>query len=160
MALLRAAARLLTGSTYALLGFDAFRTPGGRVEMAGPVLASIRRVAPLPSEDEVIVRGNAAVQVIAGSLLAAGKVPRISALALAGSLVPTTLAGHRFWAVEDPAARAQQRIQFHKNMALLGGLLFAVLDHADDRTPRNVLRRRFGSRPSRMPSLVPATPAS
>lgn len=159
MALLRAAARLLTGSTYALLGFDAFRTPGGRVEMAGPVLASIRRVAPLPREDEVIVRGNAAVQVVAGLLLAAGKVPRISALALAGSLVPTTLAGHRFWAVEDPADRAQQRIQFHKNMALLGGLFFAVLDHADDPVPRNILSRRFGPRPSRAPWPVAATPA-
>jgi hypothetical protein len=27
-----------------------------------------------------------------------------------------------------PAARKQQRIQFHQNMAMIGGLLFAVLD--------------------------------
>jgi uncharacterized membrane protein YphA (DoxX/SURF4 family) len=66
--------------------------------------------------------------VLGGALLALGKAPRLSAVALAGSLVPTTMAGHAYWSVEDPAARKQQRIQFHKNMAMIGGLLFAVLD--------------------------------
>jgi len=74
------------------------------------------------------VRGNAAVQVAAGALLALGKAPRLSALALAGSLIPTTLAGHSYWQIEDPATRKMQRIQFHKNLAMIGGLLFAVLD--------------------------------
>jgi len=64
----------------------------------------------------------------AGSLLALGVFPRLSALALAGSLIPTTLAGHSYWGIEDPATRKVQRIQFHKNMAMLGGLLLAVLD--------------------------------
>ncbi len=54
--------------------------------------------------------------------------PRLSALTLAASLVPTTLAGHAYWKIEDPAARKVQRIQFHKNMAMIGGLLFAALD--------------------------------
>jgi uncharacterized membrane protein YphA (DoxX/SURF4 family) len=66
--------------------------------------------------------------VVGGTLLALGRAPRLSALALAGSLIPTTLAGHAYWTVEDPAARKQQRIHFHKNMALIGGLLFAALD--------------------------------
>jgi putative oxidoreductase len=74
------------------------------------------------------VRGNAAVQVLGGTLLALGRAPRLSALALAGSLIPTTLAGHAYWTIEDPAARKQQRIQFHKNLAMIGGLMFAVLD--------------------------------
>jgi uncharacterized membrane protein YphA (DoxX/SURF4 family) len=128
LAPLRPAARILTGSTYVLLGFDAFRAPGGRVDQAAPVLAKIRKVAPLPADDELVVRGNAAVQVAAGTLLALGIAPRLSALALAGSLIPTTWAGHVYWTIEDPAARKQQRIQFHKNMAMLGGLLFAALD--------------------------------
>jgi putative oxidoreductase len=128
LAPLRPAARVLTGSTYVLLGFDALRAPGARVEQAGPVLAAIRKAVPLPDDDELVVRGNAAVMVAAGSLLALGIAPRLSALALAGSLVPTTLAGHSYWQVEDPAARKIQRIQFHKNMAMIGGLLFAALD--------------------------------
>ena len=128
LAPLRPAARVLTGSTYVLLGFDALREPGGRVDQAAPVLASIRKVAPLPEDDELVVRGNAAVMVAGGTLLALGIAPRLSALALACSLIPTTLAGHSYWAVEDPAVRKQQRIQFHKNMAMLGGLLLAVID--------------------------------
>jgi putative oxidoreductase len=133
LAPLRPAARFLTGSTYVLLGFDALREPGGRVDQAAPLLAAIRARVPLPSDDEQVVRGNAAVQVLGGALLALGVAPRLSALALAGSLIPTTLAGHSYWAIEDPAVRKLQRIQFHKNMAMLGGLLLAVLDEPEDR---------------------------
>lgn len=128
LAPLRPVARVLTGSTYAVLGLDALRAPGGRVEQAGPVLAQIRKAAPLPEDDELIVRGNAAVQVACGGMLALGIAPRLSALVLAGSLVPTTLAGHSYWKLEDPAERKAQRVQFHKNMALIGGLLLAALD--------------------------------
>ena len=132
LAPLRPVARIFTGSTYALLGFDALRAPGARVEQAGPVLAAIRKVVPLPG-DELVVRGNAAVQVVCGTMLALGRAQRLSALVLAGSLIPTTLAGHSYWAIEDPAARKIQRIQFHKNLAMIGGLLFAVLDEPSPR---------------------------
>jgi putative oxidoreductase len=128
LAPLRHAGRILTGSTYVLLGFDALRVPGARVEQAATVLAAMRKVAPLPDDDELLVRVNAAVQVLAGGLLAAGRAPRLSALALACSLIPTTVAGHSYWTIEDPAVRKVQRIHFHKNLAMIGGLLFAVLD--------------------------------
>lgn len=128
MSLVRAAARILTGSTYVALGLDAARAPGGRVSVAGSTLAAIRSALPLPEDDALLVRANAVVQVVAGGLLATGRAQRLSALTLALSLVPTTVAGHDFWSVEDPAARKQQQVQFSKNMAMLGGLLFAVLD--------------------------------
>lgn len=123
---LRAAARFLTGTTYVLLGYDAARTPGGRVAMAEPTLDAIRTVVPLPRDNEMLVRANGTVQAVAGSLLALGAAPRLSGLALAGSMVPTTLAGHAFWKIEDPAARKLQRVQFCKNAAMIGGLLFVV----------------------------------
>jgi putative oxidoreductase len=122
---------MLTGSTYVLLGFDALREPGGRVDQAAAVIAAIRKVVPLPDDDELVVRGNATVQVVAGALLALGIAPRLSALALAASLIPTTIAGHLYWSLEDPATRKAQRIQFHKNMAMIGGLLLAVIDEPD-----------------------------
>jgi uncharacterized membrane protein YphA (DoxX/SURF4 family) len=121
-------ARALTGSTYALLGADAYRSPGGRVGQAGPLLASLRGVLPLPEDDELLVRANGAAQVVAGAALALGRVPRLSSAVLAASLVPTTLAGHAYWTLEDPQARAGQRVQFHKNLAMLGGLLMVVLE--------------------------------
>jgi uncharacterized membrane protein YphA (DoxX/SURF4 family) len=128
LAPLRPAARVLTGSTYILLGLDAVRAPGKRVELAGPVLAAIRSRVPLPGDDELLVQVNAGTQVAAGTMLALGVAPRLAAAVLAASLVPTTLAGHPYWTVQDPAERAQQRIHFHKNLALIGGLLLAVLD--------------------------------
>jgi putative oxidoreductase len=128
LAPLRPAARVFTGSTYAVLGFDALRAPGARVDQAGPLLAAMRTAVPLPDDDELVVRANAAVMMVAGAVLALGQAQRLSALALACSLVPTTLAGHSYWKLEDPAERKIQRIQFHKNLAMIGGLLFAALD--------------------------------
>lgn len=125
---LRPLARLMTGSVYVLLGLDAFRAPGGRVTMAGPTLAGIRRVVPLPEDDELLVRTNAAVQVTAGATLALGVLPRLSALALVASMAPTTVAGHAWWTLEDPMARKVQRVQFAKNVAMVGGLLQVAVD--------------------------------
>jgi uncharacterized membrane protein YphA (DoxX/SURF4 family) len=48
-------------------------------------------------------------------------------MVLIGSLIPTTLAGHRFWQETDEARRSQQRIHFLKNVGLLGGLILAVI---------------------------------
>jgi uncharacterized membrane protein YphA (DoxX/SURF4 family) len=72
------------------------------------------------------VRINGAAQVVAGATLALGWFPRLSALVLAGSLVPTTVAGHRFWEEDDPKAKSQQTIHFLKNLGILGGLLMVI----------------------------------
>lgn len=124
--MLGVAARVITGTTYLVLGLDVVRDVGGRPQIAADTLAAVRRVLPLPADDAFVVRANGVVQAGAGGLLAAGIQPRLSALALAGSLVPTTLAGHAFWAVDDPVQRKQQQVQFTKNLAMLGGLLYAV----------------------------------
>lgn len=133
---LRSLARALTGSTYALLGADAYRAPGGRVQTAGSLLDSMRQVVPLPEDDELLVKVNGAVQVVAGTALALGRFPRLSSAVLVGSLVPTTLAGHAYWERDDPAARAGQRVQFHKNLAMIGGLLVMALDARQAKRPR------------------------
>lgn len=77
--------------------------------------------------DETLVRINGAVQVGAGLLLASNRMPRIAATALAATLVPTTLGGHRWWEEEGPERELQQ-FNFLKNVALLGGLILAAAD--------------------------------
>ena len=47
---------------------------------------------------------------------------------LAATLVPTTVAAHSFWQEQDPEVRAKQKVQFLKNLGLLGGLLLAAVD--------------------------------
>ena len=115
----RTLARPLLASMFIAGGADALRKPGPRVEMVEQ--AGLQDAAKL-------VRINGATQLVAGLTLATGKLPRLSALALAGSLVPTTYVGHPFWAADGKAERQQQQIQFLKNLGMLGGLLLAAAD--------------------------------
>jgi putative oxidoreductase len=124
----RVLARVFTSAVYIAGGYAVVRAPGGRVGEAADTLARIRRVVPLPIDDELIVRVNGAAQLVAGAALALGIKPRLSAAVLAASLLPTTIAGHAFWTVDDPSERRVQQVQFLKNMAMLGGLLFALID--------------------------------
>ena len=96
--------------------------------MAEDVAPKIAERLPLPDETDQLVKINAVVQVAAGALLAIGRLPRLAAAALAASLVPTTLAAHRFWEQEDTGQRAQQQFHFLKNVGLLGGLILAAVD--------------------------------
>jgi uncharacterized membrane protein YphA (DoxX/SURF4 family) len=112
-------------------GIDALRNPHPRAELAAPTIDRIREALPFVPDDRVaLVRANAAAQFAAGVALALGRAPRLAAAVLAVSLVPTTIGGHPFWTIDDPARRAQQRTQFGKNLAILGGLLLAATDDA------------------------------
>ncbi len=131
MTVLRAAARPMLASIFVIQGFDTMLHPERVAPRAEPVVAPLaERVPGIPARTEDAVRLNGAVQFTAGSLLALGIFPRLSALAIAATLVPTTAAGHRFWEVEDEKERAQQRIHFLKNLAIFGGLLIAAGDTA------------------------------
>ncbi|MFJ6698324.1 DoxX family protein [Streptomyces sp. NPDC091272] len=129
MALIRRIARPLLASTFISGGYGTLRHPEHVAAKAEPVAEPLtRRIPALPTDPEQLVRINGAVQLGAGTLLALGRFPRFAALALAGTLVPTTLAGHRFWEEKDPAAKAQQRTHFLKNLSLIGGLLITAAD--------------------------------
>ncbi|WP_420751925.1 DoxX family membrane protein [Rhodococcus sp. O3] len=132
--ILRRIARPMLASIFIAGGVDALRSPSGKADAAQPGLEQTLAMLPnsvterIPDNPEVLVRINGAVQVGAGVLLAVGKAPRVASLVLAGTLVPTTVAGHDFWNVDDPQKRAMQRTQFIKNVSLLGGLLIAAAD--------------------------------
>jgi putative oxidoreductase len=115
----RRLARPLLASMFVVGGYDTLRNPAGRVEAV--------RAAGL-AEPERLVQVNGATMLVGGLALATNKLPRLSALALAGTLVPTTYVGHAFWRESDPSARAQQQIAFLKNVSMLGGLLLAAAD--------------------------------
>jgi putative oxidoreductase len=129
MSVVRAVARPLLASIFVLQGYDTLLHPEKVAERAEPVVRSLSEKIPaVPEQAEQAVRLNGAIQLAAGLMLATGRLPRLSALALAATLIPTTLAGHPFWATDDKQERAQQRIHFLKNAAMLGGLLIAAAD--------------------------------
>jgi uncharacterized membrane protein YphA (DoxX/SURF4 family) len=132
--LVRRIARPLLATPFIYGGISALRKPQDRVPGARPVVDKITETADkqlpvqLPKDVEQYVKLNAGVQVGAGALLALGRLPRLSALALAGSTVPTTLAGHRFWDEQDPKVQFEKIAHFVKNVGMLGGLLLAAVD--------------------------------
>ena len=132
--LVRRIARPLLAAPFVYGGVSTLRKPQDRVPGARPVVEKIADVADkqlpvqLPHDVEKWVKADAAVKVVAGALFGLGRLPRLSALVLAGSVVPTTLAGHRFWEHTDPTERFGQISNFLKNSGLLGGLLLAAVD--------------------------------
>lgn len=120
-------ARSLLAPMFLTGGLDAVRNPNGKAKAAEKVAGQLSGVG-LPDDPVQLVRINGAVQLAAGSLLLVGRAPRLASTVLAASLIPTTLAGHRFWEESDPVTKAKERTQFLKNVAMLGGLLLAALD--------------------------------
>ena len=80
----------------------------------------------LPVGSKELVQINGAAQIGLSSTMALGIAPRLSALGLIGSLVPTTLAGHAFWDQDDAGEKKNQALQFVKNLAVVGGLAFVA----------------------------------
>lgn len=129
MTIVRRLARPMLASVFVVQGAATVRNPGPQAARAHPVIQRVSAMFPqLPQDPEQLVRLNAAVHIVAGSTLALGILPRLSATALAATMVPTTFGGHRFWQEDDPAGRKRQRIEFLKNVGLLGGLLLAAVD--------------------------------
>lgn len=119
-------ARPLLAAMFVAGGLDAVRRPSSKLPKADAVIEPLQDAIGVDADPAELVRLNGVVQMGAGVALATGTLPHVAALALACSLVPTTIAGHPFWQEEDPAARAGQRIHFLKNVAMLGGLLLAT----------------------------------
>jgi len=126
MGLARFLSRPLLAAMFVYSGVDSLRNPRSKLPRARIVTEPLADAIDLADNPELLVQVNGAVQVGAGVLLAFGIVPRLSATALAASLIPTRAAGHRFWDEQDPTTRAQQTIHFLKNAAMLDGLLAVV----------------------------------
>lgn len=140
MSPIRRLARPMLAATFIAEGVDALRNPQPHVAVAERAgLSDAARLVQL----------NAATRVGGGLLLAMNRLPRLSALALAASAVPTTAVRNAFWSESDPQAKAAKRSGFVTDLGLLGGLLIATADtggresvpHAAARVSRRAQRR-------------------
>ncbi|HEY5856814.1 MAG TPA: DoxX family protein [Aldersonia sp.] len=134
--LIRRIARPLLATVFVVGGIDALRNPQNRASAAAPLVAKGEETLPtevtskVPTDPVTLVRINGAVQVAGGTLLALGKAPRLASLALAATVIPTTVTEQDFWNETDPAAKARKRNDFLKNLSLLGGVMIASVDTA------------------------------
>lgn len=127
MTIVRRLARPLLAAPVLQSGLDAVRHPGPRAELAGPLLARVSEPLKLPSDPVLVVRGAGALTVIAGSLLALGKLPRLSALAIVAA-APVVQGTQPFWKEKDPQLRRTQKDAALRNLGVLGGALLAAVD--------------------------------
>ncbi|GAA5069614.1 DoxX family membrane protein [Nocardia callitridis] len=132
--LLRRLARPLLASVFVVQGIDTLRHPESRTKTANALVQEGQGRLPdqyaekLPADPATVVRANAVAQVAGGTLLAFGKLPRVSAAVLAVTVVPATVTEQDFWNEQDPATKAAKRAAFLKDVGLLGGLLIAAAD--------------------------------
>jgi putative oxidoreductase len=115
MSVIREIGRLCLSAVFIVFGFDAAKNPGYAAKRAKEELDV--------SEPETAARANGTAMMLAGSAIALNIRPRLAELVLAGSLIPTTLAGHPFWKEQDPRQRRNQKIHFFKNVGLFGAMI-------------------------------------
>lgn len=132
--IIRRLARPMLSTIFISGGINAMRDAEGHAQAVKPWLDKTvgQQTANLPdsvpTEPVTLVRLDAGVKIGAGAMLALGKFPRLSSLALIGSLVPTTLANHAYWEFQDEGQKQAQQVQFLKNVSLAGGLLAVASD--------------------------------
>jgi putative oxidoreductase len=66
------------------------------------------------------------LETVAGFALAFGIFPKWAALGLLLFLVPATWIGHPFWRLAGTPAFQGQMVNFFKNIAIMGGLVFIM----------------------------------
>ncbi|MEJ2870006.1 DoxX family protein [Actinomycetospora sp. OC33-EN08] len=131
--LVRRLARPMLAAIFIKGGIDTLLNPEPRVGKAAPKIQQAQNAVgdklppQAPTEPDQLVRIDAGVKIGAGVLLALGKFPRIASLALAASIIPTTVVGHAFWEYDGEDRTAQEQ-HFLKNLGLLGGLVLAAVD--------------------------------
>jgi uncharacterized membrane protein YphA (DoxX/SURF4 family) len=131
--LIRRIARPMLSAVFISRGVDALRSPKPAADAARPTLEGLSKLPDpvgtnVPSNAETVARVNAAVQIGGGLLLATGKLPRVASAALALTVVPGSLGGHRFWSESDPQRKADERRAFLTDVSLIGGLIIAAVD--------------------------------
>jgi putative oxidoreductase len=105
--------RLALASIFLVSGF------GKLTNLAGFVQYLAAQGVPAPWALGVV----AACVDFGGLAIAAGFRARWAALLMAAFTVVAALIAHRFWEVQDAAARMGQQIHFMKNVAIVGGFL-------------------------------------
>lgn len=148
--LLRRIARPLFASWFLSQGVDALRHPAGHVPVARGAVERLTAGVPAgalggaldayrhPTDRQLstVVRAHGGATALAALLLATGRAPRTSALALAVLTLPLAAADaplsrkERAQRHEDKQEKAERRTRFVRALSLSGGALIAAADTA------------------------------
>ena len=157
MTIIRRIARPLLAAPLIQNGLDAARHPTPRLENAAPILDRVQKPLRLPDDRVLVIRAAGGITAGAGVLLALGRLPRLSALAIAITS-PVVSADDPFWTEKDPEVRRAKRTLFLKNLGLLGGTLLASVDTSG--SPGLAWRSRRAARSARKAAATATQAAS
>ncbi len=131
MSILRALARPLLATPFIVSGIDALIRPANHRERAENVAPLLDKAGYPLTEKQMdhATRAFGLTNVLCGAALAVGKFPRFSALVLAATEVPVSLANNPVWLHKGPERR-KDILGLTESAGLLGGVLLAASDLA------------------------------
>ena len=106
--------RAMFGGFFVYNGIDHFK----HQQMLSQYAA--QKGTPMP---DVAVQVSGAMLIAAGASIVLGLKPRQGLATLVACVVPMTIQIHRFWEAKEPQTRANELVNFTKNMALVGAAL-------------------------------------
>ncbi|GAA1544905.1 MULTISPECIES: DoxX family protein [Brevibacterium] len=131
MSPIRFLARPMLAAGYISNGVDRLRRPEAAAASIGPLLNMARKRMDVPIDAPTLARATGAAQVAAGSLLAIGRFPRVSATILVGTYLLDTV-GERI-AADKATSKEDKRERTERTLirtSMLGGALLASVDTA------------------------------
>jgi putative oxidoreductase len=127
------AARVMISMVFLLNSF-------GVIDQNIPAREMMERGAPSALVPVMMLAGRS-VELVAGMALILGIFPRLAAVALFAFLVPATLVSHSFWLSAGTPAFMGQLVNFSKNFAILGGLLFVASTQSQPALSRSIFAK-------------------
>ncbi len=109
--------RIILGGYFIYSGYNHFKN---LASMTG--YAVMKKV---PSAKAAVIVGGV-MMVLGGLAIFLNVYPIIGMMLLVLFLIPTTIVMHQFWKESDPMVRMGERINFTKNLALIGALLLII----------------------------------
>lgn len=109
--------RVLLGGYFIMSGYNHIKNLGMLTGYAQSKGVPLPKVA-------VFVTGLMLLSGGAGILLGVGV--QYSVIILSVFLIVTTFKMHQYWKISDPMVRMGERVNFYKNLALLGGVLMLL----------------------------------
>ncbi len=120
-------ARLLVAVIFLLNGF-------GVIDQSVPLKELAATGVPVEIASLMVMAGRG-LQIVAGLALVFGAYAQFASLALFAFLIPATFTAHAFWKATGTPAFQGQLVNFSKNLAMMGGLLFIAAREAIGETP-------------------------
>lgn len=132
MSIVRLLARPLLATGFIAAGVDRLRDSDQTALQLRPTLDRVGSLVPsaaaVTGNPQLVAKVLGATQVGAGSLLALGKLPRLSGLLLTGTAVLNAVVEYKNAETDTSDERKARRAALLKNLSLIGAVLLVVVD--------------------------------